>query len=252
MKGCCCEIMGSACCGQACVNMTYEEFLISTAQCQVWRGNRDCTDFVAGECEGIGQGAICYPNGSCKVGSQAEANDSGGVYQGDGTTCAGVTCDGSYPNGAICYPDGTCAVGTRADATAGGGTYQGNGTTCATVTCGGGGGGGLCASCPNVIYATYTWIDSNGVESDPQTVQLERDATNNCRWNHASGMSVSAETPMEEFIAQWNAQMLDFDGVFLYWSYPCSPCPPCPPAAGWTPGGVNVVGNTPGTLTIAT
>jgi hypothetical protein len=69
-------------------------------------------------------GAICYPDGTCGIGTAAEAAASGGVYQGDGTDCGGVVCPVEL-TGAICWPDDTCSVGTEADAAAGNGTWLG-------------------------------------------------------------------------------------------------------------------------------
>ena len=77
-------------------------------------------------------GACCHTDGSCTVDTEANCNAAGGTYQGDGTTCAGVTCP---QPGACCETDGTCTMSTQvggADCT---GTYQGDDTTCAGVTC---------------------------------------------------------------------------------------------------------------------
>jgi hypothetical protein len=76
-------------------------------------------------------GAICYPDGTCVEGTEQEALDTGGTYQGDATTCAGTDCDG-----AIC-PDGggACYQGTLAEATAAGDHYYGYGVDCADVNC---------------------------------------------------------------------------------------------------------------------
>jgi hypothetical protein len=76
-------------------------------------------------------GAICYPDGTCAEGTATEAANTGGDYQGDGTTCAGTDCDG-----AIC-PDGggACYQGTLAEATAAGDHYFGYGVACVDVDC---------------------------------------------------------------------------------------------------------------------
>jgi hypothetical protein len=76
-------------------------------------------------------GAICYPDGTCAEGTATEAANTGGDYQGDGTTCAGTDCDG-----AIC-PDGggACYQGTLAEATAAGDDYIGYGLSCVDVDC---------------------------------------------------------------------------------------------------------------------
>ncbi len=55
-------------------------------------------------------GACCLPNGSC-IGNQtaSQCAGQGGVYQGDGTSCNGVSCPGSCDGAAgnCCQPNGT-------------------------------------------------------------------------------------------------------------------------------------------------
>ncbi|MCA9727383.1 MAG: choice-of-anchor D domain-containing protein [Candidatus Eisenbacteria bacterium] len=114
-------------------------------------------------------GACCFGDGSCLVGSGTDCSVAGGTYLGDGTTCdggpcapVGACCIGSQCTletqsdcissggvwsegdcttavcvavGACCFDDGTCTVGTRADCESAVGIYQGDDTTCQTVTC---------------------------------------------------------------------------------------------------------------------
>jgi len=84
----------------------------------------------------IPQGACCYPDGSCAdLLDSADCEGQGGVYQGDGTSCAGVEC-AAQPQGACCYPDGSCADDQyQAPCEADGGTYMGDLTTCAQIEC---------------------------------------------------------------------------------------------------------------------
>jgi LPXTG-motif cell wall-anchored protein len=49
---------------------------------------------TVGECVG----ACCYPNGTCSDDlTQAECQDQGGYYMGDGTDCAHVDCAAAIP-----------------------------------------------------------------------------------------------------------------------------------------------------------
>ncbi len=133
------------------------------------------TDAVTGPAEPQ-RGACCLPDGTCADGVTAPhcTYTLDGQYQGDATTCAGVTCppsgscclaygseicvdqtefacldrggiyQGDYttcetvtcPFGACCDPlDGTCTEKTPTACTAAGGSYQGDGTTCALIDC---------------------------------------------------------------------------------------------------------------------
>ncbi|MCC7388013.1 MAG: hypothetical protein IT431_04510 [Phycisphaerales bacterium] len=125
-------------------------------------------------CQG-GAGACCMPDGSCVQSTSGDCVASGGVYQGDGTSCGTVQCQelpqaccfestggcvnltptncmaaGGVPGGvgtscatytcfatgAACLPNGTCVDDvTEDEALAMGGTYMGDGTTCADTVC---------------------------------------------------------------------------------------------------------------------
>jgi hypothetical protein len=119
-----------------------------------------------------GVGACCLPTGSCQILTSANCQSQGGVYQGDSTTCAQVSCPqpmgaccfgascvnltqsqcataaGSWlgagtscasgnacPTGACCLPDGSCLLLTSGACTAQGGTFKGVGVTCAAASC---------------------------------------------------------------------------------------------------------------------
>ena len=75
-------------------------------------------------------GACCLPGGACTGPLTRDACEAqGGVYQGDGTDCGGVSCP--LPTGACCFSDDTCQDGlSRDNCEAGGGIYRGNGTAC--------------------------------------------------------------------------------------------------------------------------
>ncbi|MEW5795740.1 MAG: dockerin type I repeat-containing protein [Candidatus Zixiibacteriota bacterium] len=83
-------------------------------------------------------GACCFADGSCTVIAQAACLFSGGVYAGDGTTCADLNgngvadiCEQYLPTGACCFDNGSCQVMIAASCSQAGGIYAGNGTSCA-------------------------------------------------------------------------------------------------------------------------
>ncbi len=94
----------------------------------------DLTQFGAAESDptdpaprGEVEGACCLPDGTCVILDEGTCVfEAGGVFQGVGTTCAGVTCE---PFGACCLPDGSCIEDQTAAQCAGqGGIFQGGGT----------------------------------------------------------------------------------------------------------------------------
>ena len=86
-------------------------------------------------------GACCLPNGSCSGGLSPSACAAlGGNYQGNSTTCSGVSCP--LPMGAACFPNGFCLIMSEADAAASGAAWRGAGTTCAD-----GNGNGIADQC---------------------------------------------------------------------------------------------------------
>ncbi|MHC5004811.1 MAG: DUF7507 domain-containing protein, partial [Planctomycetota bacterium] len=88
-----------------------------------------CTTVVLEPCDG----ACCFPDGSCRILTQADCVQSGGEYQGDGTSCDEVTC---IPlKGACCLPNGSCTVVTAESCDQLGGEYEGDGTDCAPNPC---------------------------------------------------------------------------------------------------------------------
>jgi hypothetical protein len=88
------------------------------------------------EVRSIPQGACCYPDGSCVDPiDSVDCEGQGGVYQGDGTSCAGVECVPQM-QGTCCYPDGSCADDQyQSQCEADGGTYMGDFVSCAQTEC---------------------------------------------------------------------------------------------------------------------
>lgn len=84
---------------------------------------------------GAVQGACCSPAGGCTgPTTQAQCTQSGGTWQGAGTTCGTVNCP--ILVGACCKTDQSCEdVLTNSECTTLGGTYQGDGSECASVNC---------------------------------------------------------------------------------------------------------------------
>ena len=77
-------------------------------------------------------GACCQGE-TCTLETPADCATLGGVYNGDGTTCAPNPC--VDPAGACCAGDGTCTDETQSVCEGGGGNWQGGTSSCATVEC---------------------------------------------------------------------------------------------------------------------
>lgn len=78
-------------------------------------------------------GACCLPDGNCEERTEGVCNAAGGTYQGDGTTCATVTCPA--PKGACCLGPGECDFITQAECQALSGFYRGDGVPCEDGIC---------------------------------------------------------------------------------------------------------------------
>jgi hypothetical protein len=78
-------------------------------------------------------GACCFTNGACFEDlTSTECEDSNGVYQGDGTTCADVEC---VTTEACCFQKAGCLDFPRDICIEAGGFPQGSGTNCAETEC---------------------------------------------------------------------------------------------------------------------
>ena len=87
----------------------------------------------------VPEGACCFEDGNCSVVTSADCYTLGGLYQGDGTTCATVSCAG-----ACCFYTSGCLDFTLEYCNIAGGTFQGMGTLCADLTCPAAGEGACC------------------------------------------------------------------------------------------------------------
>lgn len=77
-------------------------------------------------------GACCYHTGTCAITSQPRCVNTGGEWQGQGTTCATGCQGGSI--GACCFQDGSCQDLTQEQCVAAGGQFN-SGVTCALHPC---------------------------------------------------------------------------------------------------------------------
>jgi hypothetical protein len=77
-------------------------------------------------------GSCCLADASCILVSSTSCSNAGGVYGGDGTTCATATC--TPPTGACCRQSG-CVVTNAVVCGRTGGTYAGDGVTCGSAGC---------------------------------------------------------------------------------------------------------------------
>lgn len=96
-------------------------YLGFASTCQNFESGAKCHDGLDNDCDGAADcadsdcstgpsctGACCYPLGSCTEGiSDDFCTTGGGTYQGNGTSCSGVSCP--QPEGACCTTSGGCA-----------------------------------------------------------------------------------------------------------------------------------------------
>ena len=117
-------------------------------------------------------GACCLADRMCADLPESECVTVGGIYQGDGTTCASIECPGT---GACCFEDGSCAFVIAEDCVEFGGEPQGEGTDCDPNPCPA---PGACCyddqqcivamedECYDV-YNGYLWIPDEDCEPNP-------------------------------------------------------------------------------------
>lgn len=110
------------------------------AQCKAaggkWTACKACAEV---DCE-TPRGACCdTAECLCKDGTtQAECEDGGGIYQGDGSECDQVVCPLPPARGACCFEGKDCIdCYSKAECEAFGGEYKGDRTRCKNVCCGG-------------------------------------------------------------------------------------------------------------------
>lgn len=82
---------------------------------------------------GTSQGACCLTTGGCTFVTATNCIVLGGDYQGDGVTCATVTCVAQ--TGACCQTSGVCQITTPQGCNVFKGMFQGVGTICTTQPC---------------------------------------------------------------------------------------------------------------------
>lgn len=100
-------------------------------------GSYGCLIDAGGSCQGVAvvgvarsaNGACCFPDFSCFIGSGPDCAVAGGTYFGDGTTCDPSPC----APGACCV-DGLCSIETESDCVSAGGEWT-EGADCADIGC---------------------------------------------------------------------------------------------------------------------
>ncbi len=80
-------------------------------------------------------GACCLADGTCELGTIDSCGESGGVFQGDDTTCDPNPCPQPPPSGACCFADGSCLQLIGVDCATQSGSYEGDGTDCFPNPC---------------------------------------------------------------------------------------------------------------------
>ena len=87
------------------------------------------------DCTTTDSGACCGGN-ACWEMAEADCADGGGVWNGDGSLCGIVTCDGGGGEdiGACCIDD-TCVMSTELSCSDAFGVFHGTSVTCSAVTC---------------------------------------------------------------------------------------------------------------------
>lgn len=79
-------------------------------------------------------GACCSNvSGNCEILTFVDCEAVSGLYQGDDTSCDGVTCPD--PTGACCFSDGDCFIVEEVNCVGALGNYQGNNTKCNPNPC---------------------------------------------------------------------------------------------------------------------
>jgi hypothetical protein len=109
-------------------------------------------------CAGAPTGACCIaqsgghaggggigPPPICTIINQVQCTNRGGVFQGNGTTCAPPGCPlPPTPTGACCFGPSGCTQLTSRDCRTQGGNYRGDNTACTTTPCPGAPRGACC------------------------------------------------------------------------------------------------------------
>ncbi|MCB9858295.1 MAG: hypothetical protein H6818_21640 [Phycisphaerales bacterium] len=113
-------------------------------------------------CVAGGNGACCLLDGTCTdvTGGTPECDGLGGVYKGDGSSCATTNC-----SGACCLGNDTCQDASEASCTNAGGLYLGDGTACGVDACPPP--GDVCASAVPVGSGTTIISNAGSALDDP-------------------------------------------------------------------------------------
>ncbi len=99
-----------------------------------WGDPYDVGDLLAA-LEQWGQGcsgSCCLPNGTCDYVTSLQCTDSGGVWNGPGSSCTFTNCP---TLGACCFEDNTCQYLLSTTCVESGGSFRGTGTNCLIINC---------------------------------------------------------------------------------------------------------------------
>jgi hypothetical protein len=105
----------------------------------------------------VSQGACCFADSTCTLGTPMDCFQTGGTYRGDGTTCDAWTC-----TGACCFYTAGCLNFTQEFCAVAGGTFQGFGTQCSQLTCPPAGKGACCLPNETCTLTTLTACNTAG------------------------------------------------------------------------------------------
>ncbi len=140
--------------GACCVPSTLSCVVTSTATCTTTLGGVYNGDgSTCAQANCPTPGACCMNDGTCAQTTGAACATAHGVYHGDSSQCAGANCP---PAGACCTSLGQCTSYTAGACASIGGVYHGDGSTCATTSCP----GGATMNCN--IPGTFTDISATG------------------------------------------------------------------------------------------
>ncbi|MCH2136780.1 MAG: hypothetical protein MK101_09390 [Phycisphaerales bacterium] len=116
----------------------------------------------------------CCMGTDCDTMTQANCEDGGGTYLGDGTNCDGWPCGGA-PEGACCFGGGDCIDSDIVACGKLGGDFAGEGTTCAGGACDASA-GDTCAAAVVVGAGSHAFDTATATDSgygDPDESQCE-------------------------------------------------------------------------------
>ncbi len=176
-----------------------------------------------------GVGACCRTDGTCDSMLSTDCATAGGVYQGDGVTCAQANCP--QPSAGCCFSNGACLSQTAASCAQLGGTWLGAGVTCNGSQCPTTGGCCLANGTCTAGLTSSQCVAQNGVFRGVGTTCAGANCpvlTGACCTNNGANCGVLTQSDCATIGGTWN-------GVGSTCAASCSP----PTGACCTNGGAN-------------